>query len=105
MRHNHILSLIVVLCTCFGIPLTEQNNCGPEVVVDTNGFSGTAFFNYGSHARSKSQSYRTSIAIGQTFVGYTEDVNFNSTVGFYSRFLLAPFALSMKFRALSFVQA
>ena len=95
MRHNHILSLIVVLCTCFGIPLTAQNNCGPEVVVDTNGFSGTAFFNYGSHARSKSQSYRTSIAIGQTFVGYTEDVNFNSTVGFYSRFLLAPFALSV----------
>src|SRR6187431_720763 len=95
MRYNHILYLFFVLCTCFGIPLTAQNSCGPEVVVDTNGFSGTAFFNYGSQARSKSQSYRTSIAIGQTFVGFMEDFQHNTTVGFYSRYLLAPFKLSV----------
>ncbi|HSF89129.1 MAG TPA: LamG-like jellyroll fold domain-containing protein, partial [Saprospiraceae bacterium] len=95
MRYNHILYLMIALCSCFGIPLSAQSSCGPEVVVDTNGFSGTAFFNYGSQARSKSQSYRTSIAVGQTFVGYMEDLNYNSTVGFYSRFLLAPFALKV----------
>jgi hypothetical protein len=95
MRYNHILYLFIAMCTCFGIPLSAQSTCGPEVVVDTNGFSGTAFFNYGSQARSKSQSYRTSIAVGQTFVGYMEDLNYNSTVGFYSRFLLAPFALKV----------
>ncbi len=95
MRYNHILYLLIAMCSCIGIPLSAQSSCGPEVVVDSNGFSGTAFFNYGSQARSKSQSYRTSIAVGQTFVGYMEDLNYNSTVGFYSRFLLAPFALKV----------
>ena len=95
MRYNHILCLIVAMCSCFGIPLSAQTSCGPEVVVDTNGFSGTAFFNYGSQARSKSSSYRTSIAIGQTFIGYMEDQLNNTTVGFYSRFLLAPFELKV----------
>ncbi len=95
MRYNHILYLLIMMCSSFGIPLTAQSTCGPEVVVDTNGFSGTAFFNYGSQARSKSQSYRTSVAVGQTFVGYMEDLNYNMTVGFYSRFLLAPFALKV----------
>jgi hypothetical protein len=95
MRYHHILYLLVLLCSGFGMPLIAQNNCGLEVAVDSNGFSGTAFFNYGSQARAKSQTYRTAVAAGQTFVGYMEDLNNNSTAGFYSRFLLPPFALKV----------
>jgi hypothetical protein len=68
MRHNHILYVLMLMCCWITAQLTAQNNCGPEVVLDSNGFSGTAFFNYGSQARAKSQTYRTSVAIGQTFV-------------------------------------
>ncbi|MDQ3017656.1 MAG: hypothetical protein M3R25_13180, partial [Bacteroidota bacterium] len=95
MRYNHILYFIVAMCLCMRVPLQAQSSCGPEVVVDSNGFSGTAFFNYGSQARSKNQTYKTSIAVGQTFVGYMEDLYNNTSVGFYSRFLLAPFALKV----------
>ncbi|MBK9981979.1 MAG: T9SS type A sorting domain-containing protein [Saprospiraceae bacterium] len=95
MRHTRILYLIVWMCSGLGQLLNAQITCGPEVAVDTNGFIGTAFFNYGSQSRAKSQNYRTSVAIGQTFVGFTESLSDNSTVGFYSRFLLPPFALKV----------
>ncbi|MEP6795874.1 MAG: LamG-like jellyroll fold domain-containing protein, partial [Saprospiraceae bacterium] len=95
MRYTHIQYLLLLLGICFGVPLISQNTCGPEVAVDSNGFTGTAFFNYGSQSRAKSQNYRTSVAVGQTFVGFTESLSDNSTVGFYSRFLLPPFALKV----------
>lgn len=96
MRYTHILFSIMVLCSGLTMPLIAQNtNCGPEEVADPDGFSGTAFFNYGSQARSKSQNYRTSVAVGQTFVGLLESGQHVTTVGFYSRFLLPPFALKV----------
>ncbi len=95
MRYTHILYLLVLMCSCLGQLLNAQITCGPEAAVDTNGFIGTAFFNYGSQSRAKSQNYRTSVAVGQTFVGFTESLSDNSTVGFYSRFLLPPFALKV----------
>ncbi len=96
MRYTHILFSIMVLCSGLTMPSIAQNtNCGPEEVADPDGFSGTAFFNYGSQARSKSQNYRTSVAVGQTFVGLLESGQHVTTVGFYSRFLLPPFALKV----------
>ena len=94
MRHNHNLYLLMLMSLLLSKPLTAQN-CGPEVVLDSNGFTGRAFFNYGSQSKDRSQTYRTSLAVGQTFVGYMEDLNNTSTLGFYSRFLLPPFALKV----------
>ncbi|HLF63722.1 MAG TPA: LamG-like jellyroll fold domain-containing protein, partial [Saprospiraceae bacterium] len=96
MRYIPVLYTLMLLCSCLGKPLIAQNNaCGPEEVLDTNGFIGTAFFNYGSQSRAKTQNFRSAVAVGQIFVGYTEGLNYNSTIGFYSRFLLPPFALKV----------
>src|SRR5690349_19342556 len=96
MRHTHILLLLALLCSGLQMPMSAQNaSCGPEIVVESGGFSGTAFFNYGSTARATSQKYRSAMAAGQTFVGYIDGLEFNSTVGFYARYLLAPFALTV----------
>jgi len=44
MRYTHILPFLLALCSGFFQPLSAQNNtCGPEPVVDTSCFSGTAF--------------------------------------------------------------
>ena len=94
MRHTRMLFLLGVLCLGLSMPLSAQSpTCGPDGVVDTSSFSGTAFFNFGSSARLTSQKYRTSVAVGQTFVGYMDGLMNNTTVGFYSRYLLAPFSL------------
>ncbi|HJW31230.1 MAG TPA: LamG domain-containing protein, partial [Saprospiraceae bacterium] len=95
MRTTHILMLCSLICLFFGHPLNAQI-CGPEPVVDSTGFEGSAFFNYGSSARIKSTTYRSAVAVGQTFIGYTENVNKNSTLGFYARYFLPPFALKVK---------
>ena len=55
------------------MPLSAQSpTCGPDGVIDTSSFSGTAFFNYGSSARLTNQNYRSASAVGQTFVGYID---------------------------------
>ena len=96
MRYTHILILWGLLCVGLSMPsFAQTSNCGPDAVADTSGFSGTAFFNFGSSARLTSQKYRSSSAVGQTFVGYLDGLTFNTTVGFYSRYLLAPFALAV----------
>ncbi|MBC7773833.1 MAG: T9SS type A sorting domain-containing protein [Phycisphaerae bacterium] len=96
MRHTRMLFLLGVLCSGLLLPSNAHaQTCGPDGVVDTSSFSGTAFFNYGSSARLTSQKYRSSAAVGQTFVGYIDGLMNNSTLGFYSRYLLAPFALSV----------
>jgi len=96
MRAIYLLLFLVAL---FGgaylSPLSAQTTCGPEVVADPGGFSGTAFFNYGSAARANSQKYASAVAVGQTFVGYLDGLMNNSTLGFYSRFLLPPFGLKL----------
>ncbi|MCC6461159.1 MAG: LamG domain-containing protein, partial [Saprospiraceae bacterium] len=93
MRPIYLLLFLFLLGFSQG-SLTAQT-CGPEAAVDTNGFSGTAFFNFGSRARATSQKYRTSVAVGQTFVGYLDGLDRNSTLGFYARYLLPPFAVSV----------
>ncbi len=96
MQPARILYILLLFCGTLLPSLSAQNNnCGPEPEVDTTGFSGTAFFNFGSSARSNSQQYRSSFAVGQTFVGYLDGLMYNSTVGFYSRYLLPPFALKV----------
>ena len=94
MRHTRMLFLLGLLCPGLFMPSNAHaQTCGPDGVVDTSSFSGTAFFNYGSSARLTSQKYRSASAVGQTFVGYIDGLMNNSTLGFYSRYLLAPFAL------------
>lgn len=73
----------------------SQNNCNPSTTVDSFTYEGTAYFNYGSIARSKSQKYKHASSIGQTFVGFTENAGYNSNLGFFSRYLLPPFALQV----------
>jgi hypothetical protein len=74
---------------------TQNSNCNPVTAPDSSSYEGSAFFNYGTIAKSKSQKYQTAVAIGQNFVGFTEN-NINSTyIGFYGRYLLPPFALKV----------
>lgn len=97
MRTTYIYMLWLCLGSLFGIPLSAQNNtCGPEAVIEDDEYAGTAFFNYGGTTRSKSNVYRTALAIGQNFVGYTDNVTHSTGIGFYSRYFLPPFALKVK---------
>jgi Concanavalin A-like lectin/glucanases superfamily/Secretion system C-terminal sorting domain len=74
---------------------SQSNNCNSVSAPDSSSYEGTAFFNYGTIAKSKSQKYQTAVAIGQNFVGFTEN-NSNSTyLGFYGRYLLPPFPLKV----------
>jgi len=96
MRYIYPIFLLVLFYLSLNQRLTAQTiSCGPEPVVDTFGFEGSAFFNFGSTPRGTSQKYRSAFAVGQTFVGYMDGLMNNSTLGFYSRFLLAPFALKV----------
>jgi hypothetical protein len=75
---------------------SQPNNCNPSTtIVDSSTYEGTAYFNYGSIARSKNQKYRHASVVGQTFVGFTENATFNTNIGFFSRYLLPPFALQV----------
>ena len=96
MRHIYPIFFLLLFCLSLNQQLTAQTiPCGPEPEVDTFGFEGSAFFNFGSTPRSTNQKYRSAFAVGQTFVGYMDGLMNNSTLGFYSRFLLAPFALKV----------
>ncbi|MBK6998002.1 MAG: hypothetical protein IPH31_25130 [Lewinellaceae bacterium] len=96
MRYTlYAISIGRIVLRLFHAENAYSQTCGPDGVIDTSSFSGTAFFNYGSSARIKSQQYRSSVAVGQTFVGYLDGLMYNTTLGFYSRYLLAPFALSV----------
>ncbi|MEO6040261.1 MAG: LamG-like jellyroll fold domain-containing protein, partial [Saprospiraceae bacterium] len=95
MRYTHILFLLAMLGCSLGDLQAQSIPCGPELAVDSSGFSGTAFFNFGSTARAKNQKYGSAFAVGQTFVGYLDGLMNNTTLGFYSRFLLAPFPLKV----------
>ncbi len=95
MRTTHILTLCLFIFSFLGHPLQAQT-CGPEPELDPNDFEGSAFFNYGSIARSKSNSNKTAFAVGQNFVGVTENINYTSWLGFYARYYLPPFALKVK---------
>lgn len=96
MRHLYILFIPALFFLSPPPQLAAQAiPCGPEPAVDTSGFEGSAFFNYGSTPRGNSQKYRSAFAVGQTFVGYMDGLMNNTTLGFYSRYLLAPFPLKV----------
>lgn len=78
------------------LPLRGQGTCGPAQAVDTGGYATSLFFNYGSNARLNSSKNRAAIAVGQTFTGFIENTERNTSLGFYSRFLLPPFALTLR---------
>lgn len=74
----------------------SQNNCNPTTTTaDTSTYEGIAFFNYGSISKTKSQKYQTALALGQVFTGYADNTSYSTTVGFYGRYLLPPFALKV----------
>ena len=46
MRYTRILFFWVFLCCGTGLSVSAQTTtCGPEIALDSSGFSGTAFFN------------------------------------------------------------
>ena len=93
LRHTFI---ILILWMGLSSNTFSQNNCNPSTTAaDSFTYEGTAYFNYGSIARSKNQKYRQASVVGQTFVGFTENVAYNSNLGFFSRYLLPPFALQV----------
>ena len=89
-------SFVLILWMAAIFPIFSQSTiCNPTTTVDTSSYEGTAYFNFGSVTKSRSQKYQTALSIGQNFVGYTEN-NTNSTyLGFYGRYLLPPFALKV----------
>jgi len=74
---------------------SQSSNCNPASAPDSSSYQGSAFFNYGTIAKSKSQKYQTAVAIGQNFVGFTENKSNSTYIGFYGRYLLPPFALKV----------
>jgi Concanavalin A-like lectin/glucanases superfamily len=74
--------------------IAQSSNCDPTAI-DTSGFEGTAYFNYGSVNKSKTAKYRTASAVGQSFTGVVENDAYNSNLGFYARFLLPPFKVKV----------
>ncbi len=95
MRLIYTRLLFLFISAACALPLSAQVTCGPEAAIDTSGFSGTAFFNYGSKARLSSQKNKMALAVGQTFVGYLDGLEQTSSLGFYARYLLPPFALAL----------
>jgi hypothetical protein len=94
MLSKNIIFTIFLWLSTLSILLAQVNNCQPTTV-DSSAYEGTFFFNYGSGSKSFSQKYSTSIAFGQNLTGFIQSAKYNSTVGFYSRYLLPPFALKV----------
>lgn len=95
MQVKHILFLLI-FCSGYILVSAQNDVCNPTTEVDTAGFEGVAFFNYGSTSKSKNQRYQTAFALGQVFTGYIDNSSNNSTVGFYGRYLLPPFGLKVE---------
>ena len=94
MQVKYIFSILLLWGISY--PLFSQNSeCNPSAQVDTGGYEGVAFFNYASTSKAKSQKYQTALALGQVFTGYADNSTYNTTVGFYGRYLLPPFELQV----------
>ena len=94
MLLRYTFSILILLLGLYNHTYS-QSNCNPNIVQDSSSYEGTAFFNYGTIAKSKSQKYQTAVAIGQNFVGYADNSTFSTYLGFYGRYLLPPFALKV----------
>jgi hypothetical protein len=95
MLFRYIL-FIILLWMGISTSMYSQNTKCNSTSVDTSQYTGTAFFNYGSTSRAKSQKYRIVAAIGQTLIGFHESAGYSSSYGFYARYLLPPFGLKVK---------
>lgn len=95
MQVKHILFL-VFFCNGYMRVSAQNEVCNPTTEVDTGGYAGVAFFNYASTSKTKSQRYQTAFGLGQVFTGYVDNSSYNSTVGFYGRYLLPPFGLKVE---------
>lgn len=94
MQVKHIF-LLFIICSGY-IRVSAQNDvCNPTTEVDNGGYKGVAFFNYASTSKAKNQRYQSAFALGQVFTGYIDNSFYNSTVGFYGRYLLPPFGLQV----------
>ncbi len=97
MKIRYIPIVLIVLMTTSLPVFSQSTNCNPvPTSVDSFTYVGTGYLTYGSIARSRSQKYRSSASVGQLLVGYTENTEYNSNLGFFSRYLLPPFALEVK---------
>ena len=94
MFSNYKYVVLILLMITTSIIHSQSNDCSPSGK-DSVTYEGTSFFNYSSTSKSKNQKYKMAMALGQVFVGYSENVAYNSNLGFYSRYLLPPFALNV----------
>jgi hypothetical protein len=96
MLSRYISMVLVVWMSTSYLSYGQINNCNPvDTVVTTDTYEGTAFFNYGSVSKARSQKYRLASAIGQVFVGYSDSDTASTNLGFYSRYLLPPLAMKV----------
>ena len=95
MRTTHILILYLFMCIFFGNPLNAQT-CGPEAIVDSSGYETTFYLNFGNVSKAKSGTYKTTLSVGQTLVGFTETVQYNTAIRLLFPFLPATFSIESK---------
>ncbi|MDO8365985.1 MAG: LamG domain-containing protein [Saprospiraceae bacterium] len=86
------ISACAILLWCCGIvtPAFAQNiGCTPSDQTITR---GEVFFNYGSATDAYSIKNRSSYSLGEPIIGVGISQEFNSQIGFWSRFLIPPLA-------------
>lgn len=94
MLSKNIIFTILLWLSTLSILFAQNNNCDPTAV-DTSGFEGTAYFNYGSVNKSKTTKYKTASAVGQVITGVMENDGYSTNIGFYGRYLLPPFKVKV----------
>ena len=92
--HNRILSYCILLwCSAFAVPASAQTTgCIPANQSITK---GDVFFNYGSATDAYSVRNRSSYSLGEPSIGVGISKEYNSQIGFWSRFLIPPLAPSV----------
>ncbi|MDX2133750.1 MAG: LamG-like jellyroll fold domain-containing protein [Saprospiraceae bacterium] len=66
--------------------------CLPPVPPGTSGFTTTVFFNYGGQSNAIGPKNRNTFTVGEPVIGAFFGRDTSGALGFYSRFLLPPFA-------------
>ena len=71
---------------------TGQNSACQPAAAGVSTYTGSVFFNYGSQANAVGPKNRTALTVGEPVVGTFFGQNNSGALGFYSRYLLPPFA-------------
>lgn len=89
--NNRILACATLLwCSVFSAPVFAQiTGCTPT---DQSITKGEVFFNYGSATDAYSVRNRSSYSLGEPAIGVGISKEYNSQIGFWSRFLIPPLA-------------